>query len=183
MNLGCVKNWSAIASMWNHVQQFPVPRGCELNCEELTKAWEDTGEPLVLRRQILYFILIYQKWNAGDGFLVPLRVTRSESVSTKILLILHNLHILDQSFANITLFQSGFERRRKMKLQKNCETHKMSFAIFLFLILFHYTCMFFTFLIIIDSDKQNISSVLQQWFRIFFLLYLAECCLHILIPF
>ncbi|EEG95673.1 hypothetical protein ROSEINA2194_00481 [Roseburia inulinivorans DSM 16841] len=34
---------------------------CKLNCEKLTKDMKDTGEPPVLRSQILYFILIYQK--------------------------------------------------------------------------------------------------------------------------
>ena len=32
----------------------------KLNCEKLTKDMKDTGEPPVLRSQILYFILIYQ---------------------------------------------------------------------------------------------------------------------------
>ena len=67
----------------------------EVSCENVTKVWEDTGEPPVLRRQILYFILIYQKWNAGDGFLVPLWATRSESVSSKILLHFYNIHSVE----------------------------------------------------------------------------------------
>ena len=42
---------------------------------------KDIGERSVLRNQILYFILIYQKGNAGYEFLVPLPATHSESVS------------------------------------------------------------------------------------------------------
>ena len=42
---------------------------------------KDIGEPPVLRKQRLDFVLIYQIRNATDGFLVPLRVTHSESVS------------------------------------------------------------------------------------------------------
>ena len=33
----------------------------KLNCEKLTKDMKDIGERTVLRSQILYFILIYQK--------------------------------------------------------------------------------------------------------------------------
>ena len=65
---------------------------------------KDTGEPPVLRSQILYFILSYQKWNAGSDFLVPLRATRNASVSSLILLMLQNLHSLNSSFATINLF-------------------------------------------------------------------------------
>jgi len=42
---------------------------------------KDTEEPPVLRNQCLCFVLIYQVRNTNDDFLVPLRATRSESVS------------------------------------------------------------------------------------------------------
>ena len=45
----------------------------KLNCEKLTKDMKDTGEPPVLRRQ--------ERLSVVTGFLVPLRATRSESVS------------------------------------------------------------------------------------------------------
>ena len=65
----------------------------------MTKAWENIGEPPVLRKQQLYFVLIHQIRNAVDAFLVPLRATHSESVFSKILLIFYNLHNLKLSFA------------------------------------------------------------------------------------
>ena len=55
----------------------------ELNYGKLTRAKENTGEPPVLRRQERLLVV--------TGFLVPLRVTRSGSVFSKILLILNNL--------------------------------------------------------------------------------------------
>ena len=45
----------------------------KLNCEKLTKDMKDTGEPPALRRQVQRQVV--------PGFLVPLRATRSESVS------------------------------------------------------------------------------------------------------
>ena len=45
----------------------------KLNCEKLTKDMKDIGEPPVLRRQVQLQVV--------HGFLVPLRVTHSESVS------------------------------------------------------------------------------------------------------
>ena len=45
----------------------------KMNCEKLTKDMKDTGEPPALRRQVQRQVV--------PGFLVPLRATRSESVS------------------------------------------------------------------------------------------------------
>ena len=61
---------------------------------------KDIGERSVLRNQILYFILIYQIRNATDGFLVPLRATRSGSVFSKILLNFHIPHNINREFCN-----------------------------------------------------------------------------------
>ena len=54
--------------------------------------------PPVLRKQQLYFVLIYQIRNATVGFLVPLRAAGSESVSSLILFIFLNLNKLKLSF-------------------------------------------------------------------------------------
>ena len=50
-----------------------VAGGGKMNCEKLTKDMKDTGEPPALRRQVQRQVV--------PGFLVPLRATRSESVS------------------------------------------------------------------------------------------------------
>ena len=51
----------------------------------MTESSEDTGEPPVL----------------SDRRLVPLRATRSESVSSLLLVIAHNLHSVNLSFAGM----------------------------------------------------------------------------------
>ena len=64
-----------------------------MNCEKLTKDMKDTGELPVLRRQERLLVV--------TGFLVPLRVTRSGSVFSLILLTFRNIHNVKLSFANI----------------------------------------------------------------------------------
>ena len=66
----------------------------ELNYGKLTRAKENTGEPPVLRRQERLLVV--------TGFLVPLRVTRSGSVFSLILLTFRNIHNVKLSFANAT---------------------------------------------------------------------------------
>ena len=70
-----------------------TPRKCELNYGKLTRAKENTGEPPVLRRQERLLVV--------TGFLVPLRVTRSGSVFSLILLTFRNIHNVKLSFANV----------------------------------------------------------------------------------
>ena len=65
----------------------------ELNYGKLTRAKENTGEPPVLRRQERLLVV--------TGFLVPLRVTRSGSVFSLILLTFCNIHNVKLSFANV----------------------------------------------------------------------------------
>ena len=63
----------------------------ESNYGKLTRAKENTGEPPVLRRQERLLVV--------TGFLVPLRVTRSGSVFSLILLTFRNIHNVKLSFA------------------------------------------------------------------------------------
>ena len=83
-----MRSWSGIGdiSHWlldKNSDNRETLRKRELNYGKLTRAKENTGEPPVLRRQERLLVV--------TGFLVPLRVTRSGSVFSKILLILNNL--------------------------------------------------------------------------------------------
>ena len=68
----------------------------ELNYGKLTRAKENTGEPPVLRRQERLLVV--------TCFLVPLRVTRSGSVFSLILLTFRNIHNVKWSFAIVYNF-------------------------------------------------------------------------------
>ena len=60
---------------------------------KLTKDMKDIGEPPVLRRQVQLQVVA--------GFLVPLPATRSESVFSKILLILFQESLIGLEIINV----------------------------------------------------------------------------------
>jgi len=74
-----------------YIDHCETLRRRELNYGKLTRAKENTGEPPVLRRQERLLVV--------TGFLVPLRVTRSGSVFSLILLTFRNIHNVKRSFA------------------------------------------------------------------------------------
>ena len=93
-----MRSWSGIGdiSHWlldKNSGNCETLRKRELNYGKLTTAKENTGEPPVLRRQERLLVV--------TGFLVPLRVTRSGSVFSLILLTFRNIHNVKLSFANV----------------------------------------------------------------------------------
>ena len=91
---------NTIKSIYESIEIITVLDNCETlrkresNYGKLTRAKENTGEPPVLRRQERLLVV--------TGFLVPLRVTRSGSVFSLILLTFRNIHNVKLSFANAT---------------------------------------------------------------------------------